>query len=177
MKKSSEQLKLVIDSVRIAARVRTLALEIEAWRQGDPLVAICVLKGAFIFFSDLVRQLSHPLSVEFLRASSYGDEDSSSGKVRLQMDLGKEITDKRVLLVEDVVDTGLSLKVLLDALQSHNPSALATCALVQKSERRKHDLAPEFTGFNIKRGFLVGYGLDYAENYRELPDICELTFS
>ncbi len=177
MPNPSEQLKLVIDSARIAARVRTLAQEIEAWRQGEPLLTICVLKGAFIFFADLVRQLSHPVSMGFLRASSYGKQDRSSGQVRLQMDLDLDVRDKRVLLVEDIVDTGLSLKVLREALESRNPAALAVCALVDKSERREYAVNVEFPGFHIRKGFLVGYGLDYAECYRELPDICELHFS
>jgi len=172
----SEILDLVIDRNRIAARISQLAREIEAWRGGDPVVAVCVLKGAFLFFADLVRQLDEPLEVEFMRAASYGDRTETCGMVNLSLEMKTDLRGKRVLLVEDIVDTGLSMQAVLDSLRRHEPGHLALCTLISKSARRKVTVDVDFTGFEVEDGFLVGYGLDYAERYRGLPDICELRF-
>lgn len=172
----TEVLKTVIDKNRLNARIKELAKEIEAWRQGDPLVAVCVLKGAFLFFADLVRQLGEPVNVEFMRAASYGKRTETSGTVKLTLDVEADLTGKRVLLVEDIVDTGLSMQVVLDALRRREPKSLALCAMISKTERRTSEVSIDFTGFEIPKGFLVGYGLDYAERYRGLPEICELRF-
>lgn len=169
-----ETLEVVIPKERIAHRVEEIAAEVEVWRRGDPLVAICVLKGAFIFFSDLVRQLSQPLFVEFLRCSSYGDCTETSGQVRLTLELEADLSGKRVLVVEDIVDTGLSMQAILAYLTRKNPKDLALCALIDKSHRRQVQVPIDFAGFEMPKGFLVGYGLDYAQRYRELPDVCVL---
>lgn len=172
-----ETLHLVLDKDTIAKRITEMAQEVEAWRQGEPLVAVCVLKGAFLFFSDLVRQLAEPMNVEFMRASSYGSGTSTSGQVQILEQKQINVEGKRVLLVEDIVDTGLSMQVLHNALMLQNPKALAVCSLISKHERRAHDIKIDFEGFNIEQGFLVGFGMDYAERYRELPAIYELVFS
>ena len=171
-----EVLKPVISAGDIAARVAALAREVEAWRRNEPLVAVCVLKGAFLFFADLVRHLSHPLYLDFVRAASYGRQTHSSGEVQIRQGLELDISDKRVLLVEDIVDTGLSMRVIYEELLRRNPAHLAVCTMLSKQERRQFDVHIDFVGFESPKGFLVGYGLDYAERYRELPDIQELSF-
>lgn len=171
-----EILDLVIDRTRLAARVTQLAREVEIWRKGDPLVAVCILKGGFLFFADLVRQLKEPLQVEFMRAASYGQSTDSCGTVSLSLEVQSDLSDKRVLVVEDIVDTGLSMQVVLDHLRRRQPRDMALCTLISKTSRRASQVPIDFAGFEISDGFLVGYGLDYAERYRGLPDICELRF-
>lgn len=171
-----ETLHTVLTQQQIASRVAALGKEIEAWRKGEPLVAICVLKGAFIFFADLVRHLKRPLTLDFMRAESYGDDNISCGEVRIRLQPSCPLKGQRVLLVEDIVDTGLSMKVLHDAIMLQEPKELAVCTLLSKHERRAVDVQVDFSGFEIADGFLVGYGLDHAERFRELPEIMELRF-
>lgn len=159
----------------IAEKVGMLALQIDGRYQQAPLVAVCVLKGAFIFFSDLVRALRNPLlELDFVRLSSYGRQTESSGYVRFNKDIEVDIRGKHVLIVEDIVDSGRTMRFLLDQFAARGPLSLAIAALVDKRERRACDVHVDFSGFILPGGFLVGYGLDYAEKYRALPDICEL---
>lgn len=160
---------------QIAKRVYELASEINARYRQEPLVAICVLKGAFMFFSDLVRDVSNPgLETDFIRLASYGMNSKSSKHIVLSKDIELDILDKHVLIVEDIVDSGHTMRFLLDQLHARKPKSLALAALVDKKERREADVEATFSGFTLPAGFIVGYGMDYAEHFRSLPEICEL---
>ena len=165
---------IVFDEATIAERVEELGAEItEAYPDGDLLV-LGLLKGSFIFLSDLVRKIERPLQIDFLVASSYGDGKVSSGTVRLLYDPETELEGKHILLVEDIIDTGKTLQRLMLLLGTRRPRSLAVCALLDK--QLAPDPRPEvrFVGFNAPPAFLVGYGLDHAENYRHLPFIADL---
>ena len=165
---------IVFDEATIAARVEALGAEItEAYPAGDLLV-VGLLKGSFIFLSDLVREINRPLHVDFLVASSYGDATASSGNVRLVYDPETKLEGKHILLVEDIVDTGRTLNRLMDLLRARNPRSLEICALLHKhiAEELKYDT--KFVGFDAPHEFLVGYGLDHAESFRHIPYIASL---
>ena len=153
-----------------------MARLIAADYQGRELVVIGVLKGAFIFLADLVRQLDIPVVVDFIGASSYGAESVSSGTITLTKTLSVEVRHKDVLLVEDIVDTGLTLRHLIAHLESLGARSVRVCAMIDKHERRRAEVPVAYSGFQIGEGFLVGYGLDYNEHYRELPGIYHLKF-
>ena len=164
--------KIVYTSGQIAERVRAMAAEIDAFYGDEPLVAVCVLKGAVFFFTDLVRAMrSENLELDFVRLSSYGKGTSSSRHVVFSKDVDCDITGKHVLIVEDVVDSGLSMQ-----FEARGARSLRLAALVDKNERREVDVRVDFAGFKLEEGFIVGYGLDYAEKYRALPDVEELVF-
>jgi len=173
----SLRLREIYTSDAIQARVRELAAEISAAYRGERLVAICVLKGAVHFFSDLTRQLACETELEFVRLSSYGKGVSSCGEVSLLQDLGCDVRGRHVLVVEDIVDTGRSLQCLLTGLRARCPASLRACALVDKVERREVEISIEYAGFRVAEGFLVGYGMDYAEKYRNLDALCVLEFT
>ena len=155
-------------------RVNELAQEISAaYPEGDLLV-LGLLKGSFIFLSDLVREIDRPLQVDFLVASSYGDATVSSGLVRLLYDPETELEGKHILLVEDIVDTGRTLSRLMDLLQARNPRSVEICALLHKHIATELRYPTRFIGFDAPNEFLVGYGLDHAENFRHIPYIASL---
>ena len=151
-----------------------LAQQISSDYTGRELLCVGVLKGAFIFMADLVRMLTVPVTVEFLRASSYGAGTASSGRPELAGNLSSDIKGKDLLLVEDIVDTGFTLQRILEYLRSQHPNSVRVCALVDKRERRSVQVTVDYAGHVAERGFLVGFGLDYAEEYRNLPGIYEL---
>jgi hypoxanthine phosphoribosyltransferase len=164
--------RVLISEQDIADRVDALAAEISADYQGQQdLVLVGVLKGSFIFLADLARKLSVPRVIEFIAVSSYGNTSHSSGAVRLVMDVRGNIEDKQVLIVEDIVDTGHTLKYLIGMMKSHGPGSVKTCALVRKAERAEVDVHVDYLGFDIPDEWVVGYGLDYAEQNRTLPYI------
>jgi len=167
--------KVVFTSQQIESRVAELGREISGDYAGRQLLVVGVLAGAFIFTADLVRVLDLDLAVDFIRISSYGKNTSSSGRVALGKDLDCDIADLEVLLVEDIVDTGRSLAWLRQHLLERHPASLRVCALVDKRERREVEVEIDYTGFRVENGFLVGYGLDCAGRYRQLPEILELT--
>jgi hypoxanthine phosphoribosyltransferase len=167
-------LKPIISRDQIQARLRELAAQINRDYAGQPLIIVGVLKGVFIFLADLIRLLEMPVRVDFVRLHSYGASDTSSGQVKITKDLELDITDRHVLIVEDIIDSGLTLKYLLERLQERRPKSLKVCCLTDKQERRTCSVPLDYVGFVVPRGFLVGYGLDYAEDYRQFPDICEL---
>lgn len=169
------ELTPVLTQDDIEAAVKKMAGNIAADYNGRELILIGILKGAFIFLSDLARQLPIPVKVDFLRAASYGAGTSSSGNIRLSKELEIDIRGRHVLVVEDIVDTGLTLKYLLDYLRSFGPESLKVCTLIDKHERREADVTIDYAGHTVAEGFLVGYGLDYAELYRNLPAIYHLT--
>ena len=166
--------RIALDADQIAARVRELGREItNAYPDGDLLV-LGLLKGSFIFLSDLVREIRRPLQVDFLVASSYGDAMVSSGSVRLVYDPDTTLEGKHILLIEDIVDSGRTLSRLLDLLSERSPRSLEVCALLHKHIAEHLRYPTKFVGFDAPNEFLVGYGLDHAENFRHLPYIASL---
>jgi hypoxanthine phosphoribosyltransferase len=167
--------KVLISSQDIQAKVRELAAIItEDYRDKD-LVMICVLKGAVVFFSDLFKYIELPVSCDFISISSYGSSTRSSGEVRLLKDVDNSVEGKDVLIVEDIVDTGLTLKYLKEIFRARSANSVKACTLLDKPSRRTVDLKPDYLGFQIPDEFVVGYGLDYAEKFRNLPDVCVLS--
>lgn len=161
---------ILIDANAIRARVSALATEIRR-DHPDDLHVICVLKGAFVFLSDLVRSMPGRVTIDFMALSSYGTNTSSSGEVRLQKDLDTGIEGRDVVIVEDIVDSGLTLTYLQDILHARGPRSLKTACLLSKPSRRQVPVVVEYIGFEIEDRFVVGYGLDHAEQYRNLPYI------
>ncbi len=171
------QKKLVISRQRIQERVRSLAAQISADYRGKKLVLAGVLNGAFIFLADLSRAIVVPHEIDFIRVASYGTGADSSGKIRLTKDVELDLADKHVLLVEDIVDTGATLAWLAEQFRGKHARSVRICALIDKKERRKTEVLVDYTGFVLESGFLVGYGLDYAEQHRHLAEIYSLNFS
>lgn len=167
----------VLSKEEIQEKVARLGQQISADYKDEQLVLIGVLKGAFVFMADLVRSISVPLEIDFITASSYGHCDHSSGDVQVEDDLRIDIRDKHVLIVEDILDTGLTIQRLIACLACHQPRSIRVCACIDKTERRQTDLRPDYWCHRAEEGFLVGYGLDYAEQYRQLPAIYHLQFS
>ena len=166
--------RIVYNQQQIATRVREIGDEIgQAYPDGDLLV-LGLLKGSFIFLSDLVRDIRRPLQIDFLVAASYGDATVSSGTVKLVYDPETELGGKHILLVEDIVDTGRTLNRLMDLLQARKPRSLEICALLHKHVAAELRYPTRFVGFDAPNEFLVGYGLDHAENFRHLPYIASL---
>jgi hypoxanthine phosphoribosyltransferase len=166
----------VLAREEIEKRVETLAKKISADYRNKNLILIGVLKGAFVFLSDLMRRLTVPAEVDFIQLSSYGDGDVSSGKVLLRSNLSADVKGKDVLVVEDIVDTGLTLSRLEAYLQTLQPQSIKVCVLIDKRQRRETDCKIDYACHTVEGGFLVGYGLDYAEKYRTLPAIYHLKF-
>jgi hypoxanthine phosphoribosyltransferase len=165
---------VVFDEETIARRVGELGEEITAAYPDGNLLVLGLLKGSFIFLGDLVRQIARPLQVDFLVASSYGSEKVSSGRVRLLYDPETQLEGKHILLVEDIIDSGETLKRLCNVLRTREPRSLAICALLDKQIAPEPPPELRFVGFKAPPAFLVGYGLDHAENYRHLPFIADL---
>jgi hypoxanthine phosphoribosyltransferase len=166
--------QIVYRKEEIAKRVTELGAEITAAYPDGELLVLGLLKGSFIFLSDLVREIGRPLQVDFLVASSYADGKESSGNVRLLYDPETELEGKDILLVEDIVDTGRTLSRLMDLLRARNPRSLEICALLHKHIATELRYPTRFIGFDAPNEFLVGYGLDHAENFRHLPYIASL---
>ena len=163
--------EILIGAEELQAKVAELGRQIsEDYRGRNPLL-ICLLRGAVIFLSDLIRATDIPLEMDFMAISSYGDSTESSGVVRLMMDLKSNITGRSVLIVEDIVDTGRTLAYILDNLRTRRPADIKVCALLSKPSRREIQVKLDYLGFEIPDKFVVGYGLDYAEAYRNLPFI------
>jgi hypoxanthine phosphoribosyltransferase len=166
--------EILVQRDDLAHRVRELAAEVSRDYEGRDLFLVGVLKGAVFFLSDLMRHLEVPCEVDFMAVSSYGSSTDSSGIVRILKDLDAPIEGREVLIVEDIVDSGLTLSYLLRTLQARNPASLEVCALLTKPERRKVELPIKYVGFEIPNRFAVGYGLDHAERFRNLPYVAVL---
>lgn len=164
----------VLSREQIAVRVSELGRQIADDYEGLDLLVVGILNGAFIFMADLVRQIPLPLEMDFVRVSSYGSGESSSGKVKFIKDIELPIAGRDVLLVEDIVDTGLTLFRLMEILENRNAHSVRTCVFIDKRERREHYVKIDYTGFRLGDGFLVGYGLDCAEQFRQYPDVHRL---
>ena len=169
-----DELKEIIGEEAIQKRVEELALRITRDYEGRELVLVGILKGAFIFMADLARRIELPLQVDFVRMASYGSSTESSGNISFTKDIELDIKDRDVLIVEDIVDTGHTLKYLTEVLRLHRPRSVKICCLIDKKERREVDVEVDYVGFEVGRGFLVGYGLDFNEDYRNLRGIYQL---
>jgi hypoxanthine phosphoribosyltransferase len=167
--------EVLVDATRIAARITALAIEIDATYDAidQPLVLVCVLKGSLFFTADLARALRTPVVVDFIAVRSY-QGDSSAGTVELLKDIGMPLLGRDVLVVEDILDTGLTTAFLLDHIARHRPRSLRLVALLDKQVQRRAEVRCDFTGFSIPDCFVVGYGLDLDERWRNLPDVCTL---
>ncbi len=163
--------ELIISEEEIAKRITDIGREISNDFIGKKLVVVGILNGAFIFTADLVRAITIPLEIDFIRVASYGSSTKSTGEIRLVKDLEISLGGKDVLLVEDIVDTGNTIDWLREHLQGRGSSSIKLCTMISKQERREIKVPVDYCGFNIQEGFLVGYGLDHAEQYRHLPDI------
>ncbi|HKP16855.1 MAG TPA: hypoxanthine phosphoribosyltransferase [Gaiellaceae bacterium] len=161
--------EILIDSDALSGRIAELGTEISAHYEGRDLLLIGVLKGAVFFMADLMRHLAVPCEVDFMAISSYGAQTDSSGVVRILKDLDINIEGRNVLVVEDIIDSGLTLSYLMRNLESREPASLEVCALLTKPARREIDVEVRWIGFEIPNRFVIGYGLDFAERYRNLP--------
>lgn len=170
-----QNIDVLISEADIQRRVKELAAEISKDYEGRTLTLICILKGAVMFLADLMRHLEGRVQVDFMAISSYGSGTETSGAVKILKDLDKPIAGKHVLVVEDIVDSGLTLNYLKENLLTRRPASLRFCALLDKVERRRVDVPLHYVGFQIPDRFVVGYGLDYAEDYRQLPYVGVLT--
>ena len=166
--------EVLIDEAGLRQRIEELGEEISADYDGREVLLVGVLKGAVFFMADLMRQLSLPCEIDFMAISSYGEGTDSSGVVRILKDLDSNITDRHVLILEDIIDTGLTLSYLMRNLGAREPASLEVCALLVKHGRRETDVPVKYVGFEIPNRFVVGYGLDFGERYRNLPHVALL---
>lgn len=165
------KIKVMIPEEKIDRRIRELGAAISREYAGKELHMICILKGSVFFASELAKRIEVPVTLDFMTASSYGDGTVSSGNIRIGQDLSEPIEGRNVLLVEDIIDTGKTLSFLMKLLQERKPASLKLCTLLDKPDRRTHPVDVDYVGFEIPDEFVVGYGLDYAQKYRNLPYI------
>lgn len=163
--------KILFTEEQIKARVKQLGEQISADYDGKAPVGICVLKGASIFFTDVVRKITCPIHMDFLSVSSYGARFDTSGVVRIVKDMDLPIMDRHILIFEDIIDSGLTMQYLIELLSARKPASIKVATMLDKPSRRKCDVQADYKGFDIPDCFVVGYGLDYADNYRNLPYI------
>lgn len=161
--------KVLFTEEQIKERVKELAKTINEEYRGKKVLMLCILKGSVVFFADLVRELDVDCSFDFMVVSSYGSSTTTSGQVMIVKDLGESIEDANVIIVEDILDTGTTLGYLKNILLQRNPASLKICAFLDKPSRRTNDLKADYAGFEIPDEFVVGYGMDYSESYRNLP--------
>lgn len=172
---ASPKLTVLISHEQIERRIAEIAAQIDADYAGrGPLVLVCVLKGAVLFFADLARAIRHPVRMDFIGISSYGKGKSSSGEVKLTKDLDQTVEGCDVLVVEDILDSGITLSYLVQVLRQRKPKSVRIATLLDKPERRVRNVHVDYAGFQIPDEFVVGYGLDFAEDYRSLRDVCVL---
>ena len=167
----AEKIKVLISEEEVDARIRELGEKISKEYEGKQIHLICVLKGGVFFMCELAKRITVPVSMDFMCVGSYGDGTKSSGVVRLAKDLDESIENKEVLIVEDIIDSGNTLYYLMDVLRQRKPASLRLCTLLDKPDRRVKDVHVDWTGCEIPDEFVVGYGLDYAQKYRNLPYI------
>jgi hypoxanthine phosphoribosyltransferase len=166
-----ERIEMMLSAEEIGARVRELGAQITRELGGTSLVLVCVLKGSFVFAADLMRAIDLPLRVDFLGVRSYGEGTETSGVVQITQDLSRPIENEDVLIVEDIVDTGLTIAHLIDLFRTRQPRTVRVCSLLHKAARARANVRVDYVGFTIEDRFVVGYGLDFADRYRNLPYI------
>lgn len=169
-----DRLKVLLNQQQIKKRVAELGAQITRDFEGESVVLVGVLKGATIFLADLAREIKLDATFDFIAVSSYGNSREQSGEVKLMKDVDQSVDSKNVILVEDILDTGLTLTYLKNVLLAHKPKSLKIAALLDKVSRRKQPIHGDYVGFEIPDEFVVGYGLDFAERFRNLPDVCIL---
>ena len=167
----SEKIKVLLSEEEVDARIKQIAAQISRDYAGREIHLICVLKGGVFFTCELAKRITVPVSLDFMSVSSYGDDTKSSGVVKIVKDLDQPLIGKDVLIVEDIIDSGRTLSYLIEILKGRNPNSIRLCTLVDKPERRVKDVKVDYCCFNIPDEFVVGYGLDYAQKYRNLPFI------
>lgn len=167
----AETVKVLVSEEDVDAKIAELGKKISEDYEGKQIHLICILKGGAFFMCELAKRITVPVSMDFMSVSSYGDGSKSSGVVRIAKDLDESIDGKEVLIVEDIIDSGRTLYYLMDMLEKRNPKSIRLCTLLDKPERRVKDVKVDYVGFNIPDEFVVGYGLDYAQKYRNLPYI------
>lgn len=172
----TESVRVMIPEEKVKKRVREMAEQISADIGEEPITLICILKGSVFFSCELAKDIKGPVLLDFMSVSSYGDDTKSSGVVKIVKDLDEPLEGKNVLVVEDIIDSGRTLSYLLENLQARKPKSLKLCTLLDKPERRVVDVNVDYTGFKIPDEFVVGFGLDYAQRYRNLPYIGVLEF-
>ena len=171
-----EEIRIMLSEEKVNARIAELAKQISEDYAGRTVHLVCILKGSIFFTCELAKRITVPVTLDFMSVSSYGDGTKSSGVVRLVKDLDEPLQDKDVIVIEDIIDSGRTLSYLLENLSRRNPASLRLCTLLDKPERRVTDVKVDYTGFVIPDEFVVGYGLDYAQRYRNLPYIGVVTF-
>ena len=167
----SEKIRVLLSEEEVDARIQEVADVINKDYEGKDVHMICVLKGGVFFMCELAKRITRPVTLDFMSVSSYGDDTKSSGVVKIVKDLDQPLEGKDVLIVEDIIDSGRTLYYLMDILAKRNPKSMKLCTLLDKPERRVKDVKVDYVGFNIPDEFVVGYGLDYAQRYRNLPFI------
>lgn len=167
----SEKIRVLLSEEEVDLKIKEIGKQISKDYAGKTVHLVCVLKGGAFFMCELAKRISVPVTMDFMSVSSYGDDTQSSGVVRIAKDLDQALLDKNVIVVEDIVDSGRTLSYLLNILNERKPASLALCTLLDKPERRVVDVNVNYTGFQIPDEFVVGYGLDYAQKYRNLPYI------
>ena len=166
-----DKIKVMIPEEEIDKKICYLGQQISKDYEGEEIHLVCILKGAAFFACELAKRITIPVSIDFMSVSSYGNDTTTSGIVKIIKDLDETIEDKNVIVIEDIVDTGRTLSYLMKLLSNRKPKSLALCTLLDKPERRTHDVDVDYTGFQVPDEFVVGYGLDYAQKYRNLPYI------
>lgn len=167
--------KILVSNAEIAKRAEEIAAQINADYKGKPILVVGILRGASIFLADIFKRLEGDVELDFMSLSSYGNGTNSSGEVKMIKDLSEPVDGKNILIIEDIIDTGITLSYLIKVLEARNPESIKLCALLDKPSRRKVELKGDYIGFEIPDEYVVGYGLDYAEKYRNLPDVCVLS--
>lgn len=162
-------LRVLLSEEELKKRTGEMAAEISEYYKGRPLLVVTVLKGSFIFAADLMRALTIPAEIDFMVLSSYGASTTTSGVVQIRKDLDRDIKDAEILIVEDILDSGMTLSYLKNMLLARGAKSVRICTILNKPSRRKADITPDYVGFDVPDEFVVGYGLDYAEKYRNLP--------
>lgn len=159
----------------LAKRIKELGEEISRDYKGKKVLMVCILRGAAVFFADLIREIDADIEIDFMATSSYGADTQSSGEVKLQKDLNSPVLGRDIIIVDDIIDSGLTLAYLKKLLIARNPASIKICALMAKPERKEADIDVDYVGFVVPNEFVVGYGLDYGEKYRQLPEVCVLS--
>lgn len=172
----AERVEVLISEQEVEARIQELADQISKDYEGKELHIICILKGSIFFTCELAKRISVPVTLDFMQVSSYGSDTKSSGVIKIVKDLDESILERDILVIEDIVDSGNTLSYLLEMLSNRKPSSLKLCTLLDKPERRRKHVDVDYTGFQIPDEFVVGYGLDYAQKYRNLPYVGVVKF-